>query len=167
MPGYAYSGSWGTIYSVAQEPPTNYSTVRNAFYGYMRGNTSTTSMSDIYYQNIYRGDADVTSVYYRNDTYDKYNGIGIGSNADYFKPIKTIPISQKMIPCPYYLPDDFALLQVSTTPGLISFRPGDTVTVSASEVYTIIVASFLSQQTGLDGISNNTTTGTLLLARTT
>ena len=167
MPGYSYSGSWGTIYSVAQEPPTNYSTVRNAFYGYMRGNTSSTSMSDIYYQNIYRGDADVTSVYYRNDTYDKYNGIGIGSNADYFKPIKTIPISQKMIPCPYYLPDDFALLQVSTTPGLISFRPGDTVTVSASEVYTIIVASFLSQQTGLDGISNNTTTGTLLLARTT
>ena len=167
FPGYSYSGSWGTLYSVTQEPPTTYSVVRNAFYGYMRGNTSTTFCSDIYYQNIYSNDADVTSVYYRNNTYDKYSGIGIGSNADYFKPIKTIPISQKMIPCPYYLPDDFAILQVTTTPGLISFRTGDTVTISASEVYTIVVPSYTSQQTGLDGISNNTTKGTLLLARTT
>ena len=167
FPGYAYAGSYGTIYSVVQEPPTNYSIVRNAFYGYMRGNTSATYFSDIYYQNINSPDTDVTSVYYRNNTYDKYLGIGIGSNADYFKPIKTIPISQKMIPCPYYLPDDFAILQVTTTPGLISFRPGDTVTISASEVYTIVVPSYTSQNTGLDGISNNTTSGTLLLARTT
>lgn len=167
LPGYTHAGGWGTIYSVTQEPPTDYSIVRNAFYGYMRGNTSSSSFSDVYFQNINSPDADETSVYYRNNTYDKYNGIGIGSNADYFKPIKTIPISQKMIPCPYYLPDDFAILQVTTTPGLIAFRPGDTVTISASEVYTIVVPSYTSQNTGLDGISNNTTSGTLLLARTT
>ena len=43
-----------------------------------------------------------------------------------------------MIPCPYYLPDDFVILQVSTTPGLTDFRPGDTITVSGSEVYTVV-----------------------------
>ena len=167
LPGYSRSGNYGSVTGICEEPPTSYSMARSAFWGYMRGNTANNYFEDVYTQNIYRSDSDETSVYYRNNTYDKYNGIGIGSNADYFKPIKTIPLSQKMIPCPYYLPDDFALLQVSTTPGLISFRPGDTVTVSSSEVYTIVVASFLSQQTGLDGISNNTTTGTLLLARTT
>ena len=167
LPGYSSSGNYGSVTGICEEPPTNYSMARSALWGYMRGNTASNYFEDTYYQNIYRSDADETSVYYRNSTYDKYDGVGVSSNADYYKPIKTIPLSQKMIPCPYYLPDDFALLQVSTTPGLISFRPGDTVTVSASEVYTIVVASFLSQQTGLDGISNNTTTGTLLLARTT
>ena len=79
----------------------------------------------------------------------------------------SIPISNKMIPCPYYIPDDFVLLQVATTPGLTEFRPGDTVTISGSEIYEIIQASYQSQQTGLDGVSNNSSEGMLFLARTT
>ena len=38
------------------------------------------------------------------------------------------------------------MLQVATTPGLVSFRTGDTVTISGSEVYEIIMASYESQQ---------------------
>ncbi len=166
MPGYTYS-YYSSRSAPNEEPVTSQSQARSAFYGYMRGNNSTNYMSDVYTHNINTADGNTSSVYYRNSTYDKYNGKEIGSNADWFKPIKTIPLSQKMIPCPYYLPDDFAILQVATTPGLISFRPGDTVTISASEVYTIILASYESQQTGFDGIANNTTTGTLFLARTT
>lgn len=166
MPGYTYS-YYSSRSSPNEEPPSSQSQARSAFYGYMRGHTATNYMADIYTHNINTDDSNTSSVYYRNNTYDKYNGKEIDSSADWFKPIKTIPLSQKMIPCPYYIPDDFAILQVSTTPGLISFRPGDTVTISASEVYTIIVASYESQQTGFDGIANNTTTGTLFLARTT
>ena len=166
MPGYTYA-YYSSRSAPNEEPVSSQSQARSAFYGYMRGYNSANYMSDVYTHNINTSDSNTSSVYYRNSTYDKYNNKGVDSNADWFKPIKTIPLSQKMIPCPYYIPDDFAILQVATTPGLISFRPGDTVTISASEVYTIILASYESQQTGFDGIANNTTTGTLLLARTT
>lgn len=166
MPGYTYS-YYSSRSAPNEEPVTSQSQARSAFYGYMRGNNAANYFSDVYTHNINTADSNTSSVYYRNSTYDKYQGKAVSSNADWFKPIKTIPLSQKMIPCPYYLPDDFVILQVATTPGLISFRPGDTVTISASEVYTIILASYESQQTGFDGIANNTTTGTLFLARTT
>jgi len=105
--------------------------------------------------------------YYRNNTYDNYNGNSIDSSANYYKPIKGLPISNKLLPCPYYMPDDFVLLQVATTPGLVAFRVGDTVTVSGSEVYEIIEASYQSQQNGLDNVNNNSTIGMLFMARTT
>ena len=71
------------------------------------------------------------------------------------------------MPVPYYLPDDFAMLQVATTPDQVFFRTGDTVTISGSEIYEIVLASYEQQQTGLDGNSNGTTIGMLFLARTT
>jgi hypothetical protein len=70
-----------------------------------------------------------------------------------------------MVPCPYYLPDDFVMLQVSTTPGLTQFRTGDTVTVGGTETYEIIRGSYQTQQNGLDGVDNNSTIGMLFLAR--
>ena len=166
MPGYTYA-YYSSRSSPNEEPVSTQSQARSAFYGYMRGYNSANYMSDVYTHNIKTSDTNASSVYYRNSTYDKYNNKGVDSNADWFKPIKTIPLSQKMIPCPYYIPDDFTILQVATTPGLISFRPGDTVTIDTNEVYKIILASYESQQTGFDGIANNTTTGTLFLARTT
>ena len=114
--------------------------------------------------------------YYRNSTYDSYTYTdgtygtttnAMSSSADYYKPIKGLPISSAVLPVPYYLPDDFVMLQVATTPGLVSFRTGDTVTISGSEVYEIIMASYESQQNGLDNVNNNSTTGMLFMARTT
>ena len=46
-----------------------------------------------------------------------------------------------MFPCPYYLPDDFVIIQLAVTPGATVVKSGDTITVSGSEVYTVIEAS--------------------------
>jgi len=169
VPTYWAVGSWSyRLPGFNMEPVSNNSQARNAYYGYMRGDTTTPYLSDAYYNNIREDTADPSGVtYYRNSTYDKYNNIGMPAGSDYYKPIKTIPISRKMIPCPYYIPDDFVLLQVATTPGLTEFRPGDTVTVSGSEIYEVIQAGYAAQTTGLDGIANNTSEGMLFLARTT
>ena len=166
VPGYTYS-YYSSRNSFGNEPVDVNSQARNAYYGYMRGYNSYNHMYDDYYNNIKEDTSNATTVYYRNSTYDKYDNVSMDASADYYKPIKTIPISQKMIPCPYYIPDDFVLLQVVTTPGLTEFRPGDTVTVSGSEIYEVISAGYAAQQTGLDGVSNNSTEGMLFLARTT
>ena len=105
--------------------------------------------------------------YYRNSAYDRNSSNIMSSEADYYKPIKGIPVCHLIVPCPYYLPDDFVLLQVSTSPGLTTFRPGDTVTVSPSEVYEVVMAGYQTSQNGLDNVNNNSSIGMLLLARTT
>ena len=72
--------------------------------------------------------------------------------------IKGIPISSQIVPCPYYLPDDFVLIQFDhASPGQ-NIQQNDTVTISGSEVYTVI-----------DGAYNQTdrTRGILFCARTT
>ena len=72
--------------------------------------------------------------------------------------IKGIPISSQIVPCPYYLPDDFVLIQFDhASPGQ-NIQQYDTVTISGSEVYSVI-----------DGAYNQTdrTRGILFCARTT
>ena len=76
-------------------------------------------------------------------------------------------MSRKCMPVPYTLPDDFVLLQVSTSPGLTNFRPGDTITVSASEVYEVVRAAWQTNQNSLDNQNDSSSMGILLLARTT
>lgn len=116
--------------------------------------------------------------YYRNSNYDRFSSADqsqsytnrdrqVSASVNYYKPIKGIPISNSLMPCPYYIPDDFIMLQVSTSPGLTQFRPGDTITVSPSEIYEIIVAGYQTSQNGLDNINNNSSIGMLFCARTT
>ena len=157
---------------------------RAATYGYMRDEDVTNNVG--YQLTSFACNIDTDNgnnqtgasmkTYYRNSTYDSYTYTdgtygsttnAMSSSADYYKPIKGIPISNAVLPIPYYLPDDFVMLQVATTPGLVAFRTGDTVTVSGSEVYEIIMASYESQQNGLDQVQNNSTIGMLFLARTT
>lgn len=144
---------------------------RAATYGYLRDGQDQNSVriTTTFACNIDTDNSGSTNVvtYYRNSAYDNYNGKSVSASADYYKPIKGLPISNKLLPCPYYLPDDFVMLQVATTPGLVAFRPGDTVTVSGSEIYEIIGASYQSQQNGLDNVNNNSTIGMLFMARTT
>lgn len=66
--------------------------------------------------------------------------------------IKGIPINLYYVPCPYYLPDDFVFIQFDTGIPSSNVQQGDTITVSASEVYTIITASY-SQDTTTRGIA--------------
>lgn len=166
-PGYYYS----SYARPGEEPVTNYSVARESMYGYMRDPNYSNNMISRYICNIDtdnsgNGNSELVT-YYRNSTYDTYDGYSVSSNANYYKPIKGIPVAHNVIPCPYYLPDDFVMLQFSTTPGATVFRPGDTVTISPSEVYEVILAGYQTSQNGLDNINNNSSIGMLFLARTT
>ena len=167
VPGaqYAYSN---TDNSPNHEPVDAQSKAREAFYGYLRDpNDPHRYTYSEYICNIETdaGHTDDMYLYYRNSTYDQHNGNAVASEADYYKPFKGLPLNERMVPCPYYLPDDFVMLQVATTPGLTQFRTGDTVTIGGTETYEIIRASYQTQQNGLDGVDNNSTIGMLFLAR--
>lgn len=160
---YQYYGSYG---EPNEEPPSNYSTARESFWGYLRDPNDIRYIDSSYKCNIETTtDNNDLILYYRNGTYDQYNGNGVDSGANYYRPIKGLPLNERLVPCPYYLPDDFVMLQVSTSPGLTQFRTGDTVTIGGNENYEIIRASYQTQQNGLDGINNNSTMGMLFLGR--
>ena len=170
-------------YGSASEPGTSNTKMRAASYGYLRSGESNTSNPDlitVFGSNVDTNNTAANEVmtYYRNSTYDKYSFFTnftntetqtnrMSASADYYKPIKGLPICNALLPVPYYLPDDFVVLQVATTPGLTAFRTGDTITVSGSEVYEIILASYQSQQNGLDNVDSNSTIGMVFMARTT
>jgi hypothetical protein len=165
--GYSYYSGSGV-----QEPTAQNSKARAASYGYLRNGSSSaySGKSSLFTSNIdtqNNTDSNDSITYYRNSTYDAHDGKSVSSSANYYKPIKGIPVCTNLLPVPYYLPDDFVLLQVGTTPGLTAFRTGDTVTVSGSEIYEIIWAEYESQQNGLDNVNNNSTIGMLFMARTT
>ena len=118
------------------------------------------------------GDASEIGIYYRNNsTASNLMNRGRGGdivnseyqqkvddNANYGAVIKGIPLNTKLIPCPYYIPDDFALVQFDYASPDALIQMWDTVTVSGSEVYTVISASY--NQT-------NRTRGIAFCARTT
>lgn len=160
---YQYYGAYG---EPNEEPPSQYSTAREAFWGYLRDPNDIRHIDSSYKCNIETTtDNNDLILYYRNSTYDQYGGNGVASGANYYRPIKGLPLNERLVPCPYYLPDDFVMLQVSTSPGLTQFRTGDTVTIGGNENYEIITASYQTQQNGLDGIDNNSTMGMLFLGR--
>jgi len=166
-----------------RETPSNQTLSREANYGYLRNSDySNTQLPYTSYQcnidtvNSISNNPALT--YYRNSNYDRAtdaNGFmnyadrlkSVTSSANYYKPIKGIPICNSLVPCPYYIPDDFIMLQVSTSPGLTQFRPGDTITVSPSEIYEVILGGYQTSQNGLDNVSGNRSMGMLFCARTT
>jgi len=172
---FQYRNTQYNWYAGLGEPVSSNSKARAASYGYMRngeedndyGYQSTGFVCNIDTDNGATQTGSSMKTYYRNSTYDKYGSGSVSSSADYYKPIKGIPVTNAVLPIPYYLPDDFVMLQVATTPGLTAFRTGDTVTISGSEIYEIISASYESQQNGLDNVNNNSTIGMLFMARTT
>ena len=118
---------------------------------------------------IHRGN-DQRRHYYRNNTYSEYNNFrGDLGFQDYTNKspdilnhnavIKGIPLSSHMVPCPFYLPDDFVLINFDHASPSQNIQQNDTVTITeGSEVYTVI-----------DGAYNQTdrTRGVLFCARTT
>ena len=175
-PGYDYGNS-----GMHMEPMGTSALGREANYGYCRTTVGEFVASTIYNSNIDTHNQTSNNeayTYFRSNTYDKVTdtstyrefnkansvkSVGI----DYYKPIKGIPINNQLIPCPYYLPDDFVMIHAEVTPGATNFLPGDTVTISGSEVYTIIVADNQNNLTGLDGVSQGTANGMIFAARTT
>jgi len=180
------SPTMGTRYyydGAGAEPLNTRSLAREANYGFFRDSDNNYYNQDFgtttYTCNIdTRNTGTSVITYYRNNNYDKFtssssvvyenNNIrmkSVATAANYYKPMKGLPISNRLMPCPYYLPDDYIMLQVATSPGLTEFRPGDTVTVSAGEVYEIILAGYEIQQNGLDQIASNQSMGMLFCAR--
>ena len=166
IPGYTYYNS-----NASDEPADSRSLAREAFYGYYRDSSDQyiERFSDQYACNIDTNNAHASDAvtYFRDATYDQVSGYSVASQADYYRPMKGIPLSRKLLPTPYTLPDDFVLLQVSTSPGLTNFRPGDTITISASEVYEVVRAAWQTNQNSLDNLNDSSSMGILLLARTT
>lgn len=77
--------------------------------------------------------------YYRNNSTDLSP---IGSDANYNAVIKGIPLNALMVPCPYYIPDDFVLINFDYATPSTNIQQGDTVTISGSEVYTVITGTY-------------------------
>tara|TARA_B100000287_G_scaffold89696_2_gene82078 strand:+ start:1168 stop:3045 length:1878 start_codon:yes stop_codon:yes gene_type:complete len=133
--------------------------MRESLYGYDKINPSSHSnrynfREDRYATNFqgwdYEGtgdgyDTNQINMYHRNDSFDKIilNGVThkVDVAANFHKPIKGLPVNSGFFPCPYYLPDDFVMIQLAVTPGATVVKSGDTITVSGSEVYTVIEAS--------------------------
>ncbi len=180
-PGYA-SGSTGP----GEEPLEYESKAREGSYGWMRNpSSSDTDIRTRYECNIdssNSGETNQVITYFRDSTYDKYNQqdnnlsyvralkdalVGMPSTSDYYKPIKGLPICNQLAPCPYYIPDDFVMLQVHVSPGQTEFRTGDQIDISSSEKYKVIIGDNQKDQTGIDGIAGNSAIGTLFCARIT
>ena len=172
-PGYDWSNG-----GPHEQPVSSSSLAREANYGYLRSTVGHSVPETRYGSNIdwsNNNEEDNVYQYYRIDAYDKYESgdgdIQVKINGtkspgvSYYKPLKGLPISNHIVPCPYYLPDDFVIIQAEVTPGATEFRVGDTITVSGSEVYTIITADEYNNQTGLDGIDSNTANGVIFAAR--
>jgi len=56
--------------------------------------------------------------------------------------IKGIPLNAKFAPAPYYIPDDFVLINFEYHTTDTNIQLGDTITVSGTEIYTVITASY-------------------------
>ena len=164
------------------EPVTTNSMAREGSYGYLRNTTGQYIADTRYKSNIDTNNSSSERevyMYYRNNTYDVvdfssstgYDSFTIKADmrvavgVQYYKPMKGLPVCGHLIPCPYYLPDDFVMIHAEISPGATEFLPGDTVTISAGEVYTVITADNITNQTGLDGVANNTVNGMLFCAR--
>ena len=120
---------------------------------------------DVVHSNLQNNDY---SIYSGNQNdYEAQKNKSMPAAANYYRPLKGLPIDVNLAPCPYYLPDDFVMIPFDISPGMASIRPGDTVTISGSEVYEVVRASYENNDETYDGITDNRTRGIIFAARTT
>ena len=93
--------------------------------------------------------------WYQNQAHESYS---LPAEADFNAVIKGIPLSTKMMPVPYYIPDDFVFINFNYNAVNANIQQGDTITLSPSEVYTVIMGSY-------NMTSDNITRGILFCAR--
>lgn len=85
-----------------------------------------------------------TKIYTRRTDAKSSNGYStyINSNNNYNAVIKGLPLNGNLVPCPYYLPDDFVMIDFKYSQSATNIQQGDTVTISGSEVYEVITGSY-------------------------
>ena len=127
---------------------------RGMTYDYFRTYAGTYGLR-MYYRNN-DGDANQRSNIDVNNTGDK--SLIMPDGANYNAVIKGIPLCAKLYPVPYYMPDDFVMIQFDYAAPDQNIQQWDTIEVSGSEIYTVI-----------NGVYNQTTRtrGILFCARTT
>ena len=148
---------------------------RSAEAGYMSWNydgyVSTHGAMETFYKSTNNQDSynrSYAGIYVRNNTQDNpninrsdggYGGMDVLPNStNYNAVVKGIPLQSAFLPVPYYMPDDFVLIDFHHDAPSANIQQYDTVTISGSEVYTVIQGSY--DQTG-------STDGILFCARTT
>jgi hypothetical protein len=135
---------------------------RAAEFGYSGyDGSSMTQYKSTYYKSIsYPQTTNVyeANIYVRNNATTSNRGSGgynlqeyLSSSTNFNAVIKGIPINTQLIPCPYYIPDDFVLIDFDYGTPSANIQQGDTVTISGSEVYTVITGSY-NQTTRTRGI---------------
>ena len=145
---------------------------RGALSAYIGEDSNTNYVSDIYETNLHSASKGTTDkrFYYRpfdgDPKYVSYMTSNsttiqdrVDSNAAFNAVIKNIPLSTELVPCPYYLPEDFVFVQFDYNQLAANIQQGDTITLSGSEVYTVIDGSY-------DTDENGRTCGLLFCART-
>lgn len=139
-PSYSFSSYWYTNY---REPAK-----RGAEFGYSGFDGTTVNE---YIDDEYRSQAALSQngtlnsrIYFRNEftRSTNSNDARMDSAADFNAVIKGIPINGHLVPIPYYIPDDFVLIDFRYPLGGVNIQQGDTITVSPSEVYTVITGSY-------------------------
>lgn len=116
-----------TFYNCTTHPYDN----DGANYGYAGGNVFP----------YYRNQSNLPEKNGRVATTDK-TGTELGSVADSNAVIKGLPINAMMMPVPYYLPDDFVMIQFYYGSVNANIQQGDTITISPTEIYTVIAGSY-------------------------
>lgn len=96
-------------------------------------------------------------IYNRDATYDTNGNTGFGVTtsvdpaADFNAVIKGIPLNAMMVPSPYNMPEDFALIDFVYNAPSINIQQGDTITISGTEVWTVIQGHY-NQDTTTRGL---------------
>ena len=106
----------------------------------------------------YRSDSDLPEKNGYFSSQGSPNNTSIGSVMDSNAVLKGLPLSTCMMPVPYYLPDDFVMIQFHYASVNANIQQGDTVTVSPSEIYTVIAGSY-------NMVQDNVTRGVLFCGR--
>ena len=86
-------------------------------------------------------------IYNRDATYDVNQDPSgsvktVNPDADYNAVVKGIPLNTLMVPSPYNMPDDFAMIDFDYASPSTNIQQGDTITISGSEVWTVITGSY-------------------------
>lgn len=89
---------------------------------------------------------------YPHNVEDATSDSRISPEANFNAVIKGLPINVNLLPCPYYIPDDFGLIEFYYNAANANIQQGDTFTISPSEVWTVITASY-NQTTVTRGIA--------------
>ena len=129
---------------------------RSAEWGYNSSTGGGGYKTSVYDSSVYPNTSiDEITFYYRTAAISKGGDDlheTLDSNTFYNAVIKGIPLCVQMAPCPYYLPDDFVFIDFEINTPSVNVQQGDTITISGSEVYTVITASY-NQTTTTRGIA--------------